>query len=676
MRISTLQFFLTGAGLLFSVVAPVELITTKSLAQSLPNCADISQTDPSTSSTPQECQMEFTAEEATSGADPANALTQQQLADAGVTGAAQDCYQGEICIGGLDNPNINIAGKPPGTQYGGLTITDACTLSGQCDPENEPLSSYAVGFLDRETIANIVLAIGLPNNTPLSQVPPLAQAAANLGIPVETVGEALKYTQFANSVLTEVVNLADGGFTLKSIPGLATTVLTKFPGFQQFRINAIKGLNKVKAFLKYVFIPFKVSLVTNTPEYGVSAYSNMYASGVTTNGGGNNPRPPGEGAPAGYVELTPMGLGFLPGMRMAGFGVAQAVSEVGSQVAQNVKMGVSTGGWGPLAALKLPEPVGVPIHEKIKLFFWGLNAETGSFKVGIAFPICLEPPKVPKQTCTSQFISLPLSITFSENQLIPLPAGAYLDQFKGVAQAGTGTPEGTEQNTGGDPDSPSSDGSTPSTDGSTTTSTSSTQSSAGTTTTTSSNPSGGLTSTVAPLVSNVIGGSSSSSSNSSNSSQKPKPKPQNQSTASSAGTSTGKLINPAPGYPTSSEYGMRKHPITGAYKMHHGIDISMPDGKPVKASDGGRVVYAGWIQGYGKTVIVCHSNGLATLYAHLQDFRVKVGEGVSQGQVVATSDSSGNVTGPHLHFEIIEGMNPDNPLVSGQAVNPRKYIRF
>ncbi|NLN21968.1 MAG: peptidoglycan DD-metalloendopeptidase family protein [Syntrophomonadaceae bacterium] len=126
----------------------------------------------------------------------------------------------------------------------------------------------------------------------------------------------------------------------------------------------------------------------------------------------------------------------------------------------------------------------------------------------------------------------------------------------------------------------------------------------------------------------------------------------------------GSMIWPAAG-PITSGYGMRIHPIYGTYSMHTGIDIGAPHGAPVKAADGGTVIYVGWMGGYGNTVVVDHGGGISTLYAHLSGFAVSSGSRVGQGQVIAYVGSTGNSTGPHLHFEV---------RINGHHTNPLGYL--
>ncbi len=100
-------------------------------------------------------------------------------------------------------------------------------------------------------------------------------------------------------------------------------------------------------------------------------------------------------------------------------------------------------------------------------------------------------------------------------------------------------------------------------------------------------------------------------------------------------------------------------PLTTAYTwmrgfsaVHSGVDLSTPLGTPVHAAQGGTVIFAGWTNwGYGNTVVLAHG-AFTTLYGHLSSVAVGCGQGVGAGQVIAYSGSSGNSTGPHLHFEI------------------------
>jgi lipoprotein NlpD len=97
-------------------------------------------------------------------------------------------------------------------------------------------------------------------------------------------------------------------------------------------------------------------------------------------------------------------------------------------------------------------------------------------------------------------------------------------------------------------------------------------------------------------------------------------------------------------------------------EVHDGIDLAAPRGTPVKTAQEGTVIYAGEQKGYGLITIVAHQNGLVTLYAHNNDLRVKSGQRVRRGQVIATVGESGRTTGPHLHFEVRKDGVPVDPL--------------
>ena len=100
-------------------------------------------------------------------------------------------------------------------------------------------------------------------------------------------------------------------------------------------------------------------------------------------------------------------------------------------------------------------------------------------------------------------------------------------------------------------------------------------------------------------------------------------------------------------------------------RMHEGIDIGCSFGTPNRAAAAGTVIYAGWLGGYGNLVVVDHGNGLSTAYAHASSILVSVGQSVSQGETVSLVGSTGNSSGPHLHFEV---------RVNGTAVDPLPYL--
>ncbi len=134
--------------------------------------------------------------------------------------------------------------------------------------------------------------------------------------------------------------------------------------------------------------------------------------------------------------------------------------------------------------------------------------------------------------------------------------------------------------------------------------------------------------------------------------------------SSSAVAGTGQMIWPISG-PVTSEFGWRTHPIYGNARYHSGIDIGGDYGMSIHAADSGTVSYAGWISGYGNTVIIDHGNGISTLYGHNQSLAVSVGQSVSQGETIAQCGSTGNSTGPHCHFEV---------RVNGEPTSPYNYL--
>lgn len=133
------------------------------------------------------------------------------------------------------------------------------------------------------------------------------------------------------------------------------------------------------------------------------------------------------------------------------------------------------------------------------------------------------------------------------------------------------------------------------------------------------------------------------------------------------GTGTGKYTWPTPGYSKINSYfGNRKHPIFGGNNFHAGIDIGAPMGAKIVAADAGKVLYAGWMTGYGQVVILDHGGGRSTVYAHASVLLVSNNQSVAKGQQIAKVGSTGWSTGPHLHFEV---------RVNGVKKNPLNYVR-
>ena len=133
-------------------------------------------------------------------------------------------------------------------------------------------------------------------------------------------------------------------------------------------------------------------------------------------------------------------------------------------------------------------------------------------------------------------------------------------------------------------------------------------------------------------------------------------------------TSTGTYIWPLPGYSPGSAYGWRMHPIYHEMRFHAGEDIGAPSGTPILAADSGMAtVIPDNGNGYGNYIMINHGGGRVTLYAHMSGFAISNGETVSQGQVIGYVGSTGNSTGPHLHFEV---------RVNGATTDPKQYFNF
>jgi len=142
------------------------------------------------------------------------------------------------------------------------------------------------------------------------------------------------------------------------------------------------------------------------------------------------------------------------------------------------------------------------------------------------------------------------------------------------------------------------------------------------------------------------------------------------------------LKTPLDGARLSSNFGMRKHPISGYNKMHKGIDFAAPKGTPVYAGGNGVVEIAGVNGAYGKYIRIRHNNEYKTAYAHLNVFKKGITKGVrvNQGDVIGYVGSTGSSTGPHLHYEIIYQNKQINPLTlklpSGKILKGKELERF
>jgi len=115
----------------------------------------------------------------------------------------------------------------------------------------------------------------------------------------------------------------------------------------------------------------------------------------------------------------------------------------------------------------------------------------------------------------------------------------------------------------------------------------------------------------------------------------------------------------------TSEFGVRASLFHTGTSMHQGMDVAAPPGTLIRAAADGVVTVAGWESGYGNLVIISHGYGLVTKYGHCSGYMVRAGQLVKRGQHIATVGSTGQATGPHLHYEVV---------VHGVQVNPRKYI--
>jgi murein DD-endopeptidase MepM/ murein hydrolase activator NlpD len=127
------------------------------------------------------------------------------------------------------------------------------------------------------------------------------------------------------------------------------------------------------------------------------------------------------------------------------------------------------------------------------------------------------------------------------------------------------------------------------------------------------------------------------------------------------------LKPPMEHYYVSSPYGPRKHPVTGKYRMHHGIDLAGTWQENVSVSADGTVVFAGYHGSFGKVIRIKHNYGIMTTYGHLAKINVRRGDLVSEGQIIGKMGRTGKVKGAHLHYEI---------SVNGKSQNPATYIKI
>lgn len=125
------------------------------------------------------------------------------------------------------------------------------------------------------------------------------------------------------------------------------------------------------------------------------------------------------------------------------------------------------------------------------------------------------------------------------------------------------------------------------------------------------------------------------------------------------------LSQPLQNYSFTSGYGPRRSPTSGRDAFHAGIDLAAPSGTPIYATHDGYITSAGWNGGYGLMVSVSGSGGMETRYAHQSKLAVQHGQRVRQGELIGYIGSTGDSTGPHLHYEV---------RINGQHVDPRGYI--
>lgn len=131
--------------------------------------------------------------------------------------------------------------------------------------------------------------------------------------------------------------------------------------------------------------------------------------------------------------------------------------------------------------------------------------------------------------------------------------------------------------------------------------------------------------------------------------------------------SGGKMMWPVPASGRITSYfGYRIHPIFKTKKLHTGIDVGVPTGSAIVAASEGTVIYSDWLGSYGKAVLLDHGGGIVTLYAHNSALTVKVGQTVKRGNTIAKAGSTGNSTGPHLHFEVRK---------NGAYVDPLPWVK-
>ena len=148
------------------------------------------------------------------------------------------------------------------------------------------------------------------------------------------------------------------------------------------------------------------------------------------------------------------------------------------------------------------------------------------------------------------------------------------------------------------------------------------------------------------------------------------------------GKSSKKLLmkTPIDGARLSSGFGMRKHPIRGYMKKHKGVDFAAPKGTPIYAAGDGVIEMKQRYKGYGKYILIRHANNFKTAYGHMSKFNKTPGGRVKQGKIIGYVGSTGNSTGPHLHYEVLKNNIRINPqklkLTSGRKLKGDELQRF
>jgi murein DD-endopeptidase MepM/ murein hydrolase activator NlpD len=124
------------------------------------------------------------------------------------------------------------------------------------------------------------------------------------------------------------------------------------------------------------------------------------------------------------------------------------------------------------------------------------------------------------------------------------------------------------------------------------------------------------------------------------------------------------LLPPLTSMHITSRYGIRRHPISGRYRKHTGVDLSARVGTPVRAASSGTVQQANIWAGYGRYIRIKHTPRISTAYGHLSRIVVRSGQRVSQGQIIGYTGVSGTASGPHLHYEVLKDGTQINPLTT------------